>query len=347
MAIELGTPALLDPSERRAYLADRDVRASGTLDVDGWNVWDCRVNDETLLELEGILSDFRATIEHTSKDAATRDDLDDLIGRLRAVTVREFGPRKRSRRGEGGKSKILEYLKGHVGEWVQGEELAAISGIQEWPRRTREWRTEEGYDIEEDGGRYRLKSLEPNTEIAARWRLANAIRRKPGAAKARLLEFLIANEGTVVDRGELDYVADKAKESVRRLRELRDEEGWPIESHIDDPLLKPGQYRLVSAADEDRRDIRQRLYPEDLRERIFERDDYTCRRCGRNRERAEKAGDSRFYLEVHHLNAVADQLDGLTANALNDESNLITYCHRDHLEETARLQRRRRAERRG
>lgn len=86
-------------------------------------------------------------------------------------------------------------------------------------------------------------------------------------------------------------MANKAKESVRRLRELRDEEGWPIESHVDDPLLRPGQYRLVSAADEDRRDIRQRLYPEDLRERIFERDDYTCQKCGRNRERAEKAGN--------------------------------------------------------
>jgi 5-methylcytosine-specific restriction endonuclease McrA len=276
-----------------------------------------------------------------------RHDLDDLVARLRALIVREFGPRKASRQGEGAKSKILAYLEEHLGEWVHGEELAAVSGIQEWPRRTREWRTQEGYDISEDGGRYRLNSLEPNPTVASRWKLANAIRRKPGAAKERLLEFLIANENTIVDRGELDYVANKAKESVRRLRELRDEEGWPIESHIDDPLLRPGQYRLVSAAEEDRRDIRQRLYPEDLRERIFERDDYTCRKCERNREKAEKAGDTRFYLEVHHLRAVADQLDGLPAAELNDEANLVTYCHRDHVQETARLQRRRRDERRG
>jgi 5-methylcytosine-specific restriction endonuclease McrA len=101
----------------------------------------------------------------------------------------------------------------------------------------------------------------------------------------------------------------------------------------------------VSAAEEERRDIRQRLYPEDLRERIFRRDEYTCQKCGRNRERAEKAGDARFYLEVHHRKAVADQLDALPASELNDEANLVTYCHRDHIEETARLQRRRRAER--
>jgi 5-methylcytosine-specific restriction endonuclease McrA len=280
-------------------------------------------------------------------ESIDRQDLDDLVARLRALIVREFGPRKASRHGESAKSKILVYLEEHLGEWVHGEELAAASGIQEWPRRTREWRTQEGYDISEDGGRYRLNSLEPDATVASRWKLANAIRRKPGAAKERLLEFLIANENTIVDRGELDYVANRAKESVRRLRELRDEEGWPIESHIDDPLLKPGQYRLVSAADEDRRDIRQRLYPEDLRERIFERDDYTCQKCGRNREKAEKAGDTRFYLEVHHLRAVADQLDGLPAGELNDEANLVTYCHRDHVQETARLQRRRRDERRG
>lgn len=298
-------------------------------------------------ELRSLGEDFDALAGRLRRGLAERSDLDDLIGRLRAFTVREFGPRKASRRGEGGKTKILDYLKQHVGEWVHGEELAAISGIQEWPRRTREWRTEEGYDIEEDSGRYRLNSLEPAVERAARWKLANAIRRKPGAAKARLLEFLLANVGVVVDRGELDYVANQAKESVRRLRELRDEDGWPIESHIDDPLLRPGQYRLVSAAEEERRDRRQRLYPEELRERIFRRDGYTCQKCGRDRERAQKAGDTRFYLEVHHRKAVADQLDGLPASELNDEANLVTYCHRDHIEETARLQRRRRAERAG
>lgn len=304
------------------------------------------MSDETSLELKAILGDLRAAVDRLPTGTVTRDDLDGLVGRLRAVTVREFGPRKRSRRGEGGKAKILAYLQDHLGEWVQGEELAAISGIQEWPRRTREWRTEEGYDIDEDGGRYRLNSGEPNAEVAARWKLANAIRRKPGAAKTRVREYLIANEGNVVNRDELDYVANTAKESVRRLRELRDEEGWPIESYIDDPLLRPGQYRLVSAAEEDRRDIRQRIYLEDLRERIFERDDYTCQKCLRNREKAEKAGDTRFYLEIHHIKAVADQLDALPESELNDEGNLVTYCHRDHTEETARLQRRLRGERR-
>lgn len=296
-------------------------------------------------ELRALGAELTKTAGRVERSEANRGELEDLIGRLRATTVRSFGPRKPARRGVGGKEKILDYLKAQPGEWVYGEELAAISGIQEWARRTRELRIQDGYDLEEDSGRYRLNSPDPDAEVADRWRLANEIRRKPGSAASRLLEFLLANEARVVDREQLDYVA-KIAESARRLRELRDEKGWPIESHIDDPSLQPGQYRLVSAAEEDRRDVRQRLYREDLRERVFERDDYTCQRCGRNRYRAEKAGDSRFYLEVHHLRAVADELDRLTQSELNDESNLITYCHRDHIEETARLQERRRVERR-
>lgn len=276
--------------------------------------------------------------------AATRGELNEVIAELRAIAVREFGPRRPARRGEGGKAKILEYLKSHVGQWVHGEELAAISGIQEWARRTREWRTEEGYNIEEKGGSYRLNATEPDPEIAERWRVANEIRRRSGSATSRLFAYLVANENRVVSRDELDYVA-RIKEGSRRLRELRDEQGWPIESHIDDPDMQPGQYRLASASEDDRRDIRQRLYPEDLRERVFERDDYTCRKCGRNRERAEKARDTRFYLEIHHRKAVAEELDALPPDELNDEDNLVTYCHRDHTEETARLQKDRRARR--
>jgi hypothetical protein len=69
--------------------------------------------------------------------------------------------------------------------------------------------------------------------------------------------------------------------------------------------------------------------------------------CGRDREAAEKAGDSRFYLEVHHVSAVAAELDALPQAELNDPANLVTYCHRDHAEKTRELQRRRRHRRGG
>jgi 5-methylcytosine-specific restriction endonuclease McrA len=153
--------------------------------------------------------------------------------------------------------------------------------------------------------------------------------------------------GEVVTRDDIDYVANIA-EGSRRVRELRDEHGWPIASHIDDPQLQPGQYRLLSAATEDRRDPLQRLYPEALRQQVFERDDYTCQRCGRNREKAEAAGDTRFYLEVHHTVAIADELAALPKSERNRIEHLLTLCHEDHTAETSELQKRRRdARRRG
>jgi biotin operon repressor len=274
-----------------------------------------------------------------------RAPVDEAVGRLRAAVARRFGPRPASARGQGAKGRILGYLAERQGDWVYGEELAAVSGIGEWARRVRELRVQEGYEIEEDNGRYRLASSDPDEDAARRWQTANSIRRREGSARDRIAEYLEANVGAVVTRDDLDYVA-RIKEGSRRVRELRDEEGWPIESHIDDPALRAGEYRLVSADPADRRDPRQRLYPEGLRARVFERDDYTCQECGRDREAAEKAGQSRFYLEVHHRNAVAEQLDALPESELNDEENLVTLCHDDHLRLTAAFQRKRRGERR-
>jgi hypothetical protein len=199
----------------------------------------------------------------------------------------------------------------------------------------------------EDDGRYLLMSLEPDENAAANWKLANTIRKQPGSGKERIKAFFEAKVGEIVDRTQLDYVANKVKEGTRRARELRELEGWPIQSQIDDPELGISEYRLVSSDPKDRRDPRQRLYPEDLRAKVFERDNYTCQKCGRDKAKADAAGDTRFYLEVHHLTAVDEELDALPADQLNDPSNLITYCHADHLKETADFQRRRRAERSG
>ena len=170
------------------------------------------------------------------------------------------------------------------------------------------------------------------------------IRRREGPAVDRIAAFLEARVGSVVNREQIDYVA-KIAEGSRRVRELRDEHGWPINSHIEEPELDPGEYRLTSSDPSDRRDPLQRLYPEGLRQRVFERDEYTCQVCGLNREKAEAAGDGRFYLEVHHRVAVADELEALPKAERNKIENLVTLCHSDHLHETAMLHRRKRQER--
>lgn len=287
-----------------------------------------------------------ALADRLAEGRATREDLDVLVAELRGVQSRSFGPRPRARRGTGATTKIIDYLESHVGQPVTGDELAAVSGIQEWARRVRELRVEQGYEITELGGSlYRLESTEPDRARAHRWQRLNEIRRLPGSGKRRIERLLFEQVGEVVTRDDLDYVA-QIKEGVRRVRELRDEQGWPIDSHIDDPTLRPGEYRLLSADPADRRDPLQRLYSDDLRQRVFARDNYTCQVCRRDREAALAAGDTRFYLELHHRVAVADELAELPKERRNDEANLVTMCHSDHLRETAEFQRRRRTVRR-
>ena len=289
------------------------------------------------------LADIAAKVE---AGGATRDDLDPVIAEIAGTQRRHFGRLQRARPGEGGKQKILAFLKEHLGEVVYGEELAAIAGIGEWARRVRELRVEGGYDIAELGNSsYRLESGDPDEERAARWRTLNRIRRIRGSASIRLRALFEAFVGEVVTTSDLIYVS-KIASGPRRSRELRDEFGWPINTKVDEPELGVGEYRLVSTDPADRPDPRQRIYPDNLRERVFTRDHYTCQVCGRNREKALAAGDTRFFLEVHHKRAVAEELDALSPEELNKEENLITYCHRDHIRETAKLQERRRRDRR-
>jgi len=277
---------------------------------------------------------------------AKRDDLDPVVAEVAGTQRRHFGPRPRARRGEGARLKILAYLQKRVGQVVYGEELAAIAGIGEWARRVRELRVEHGYEIIELGSSaYRLEKVEPDEEKALRWQTLNRIRRQGGSGLSRLQAMFEAFVGQVITGEEIAYVG-KIPSAPRRIRELRDEHGWPIDSHIDDRDLRPGEYRLLTADPADRRDPRQRLYSEDLRERVFARDNYTCQECGRDREKALRAGDTRFYLEIHHKSAVAEELDALPLKELNNEDNLLTLCHRDHTDETAKLQKRRRTTRR-
>jgi hypothetical protein len=67
----------------------------------------------------------------------------------------------------------------------------------------------------------------------------------PSNARDRVRRYLQLRVGQVVDKEELSGVSG-IYEWARRLRELRDEEGWLISSNEDRPDLKPGQYVLES-----------------------------------------------------------------------------------------------------
>lgn len=102
------------------------------------------------------------------------------------------------------------------------------------------------------------------------------------SAKDRIKEFFLANVGQVVTAKQLQEVAAPVSEWARRVRELRNEDGWRILSNNDSHLLRPGEYMLevVPAASPDitfKRTISQKLRAE-----VLDRDGATCQMCGKS-----------------------------------------------------------------
>ena len=54
---------------------------------------------------------------------------------------------------------------------------------------------------------------------------------KAKGSKQLILEFLLANVGRIIDSKEFQEVSGGASEWARRVRELRNEEGYQILSH--------------------------------------------------------------------------------------------------------------------
>ena len=96
-------------------------------------------------------------------------------------------------------------------------------------------------------------------------------------SKARILDFILSHIGEVLESREIREASGNASEWGRRLRELRDEEGWQILSHKDRADLKPGQYLLETKK---RRPAFKRGISKELRARVLERNGFTCQMCG-------------------------------------------------------------------
>lgn len=92
--------------------------------------------------------------------------------------------------------------------------------------------------------------------------------RAPGSRK-KLRDYLVEHVGEVLSSDTLRAVAGTS-EWARRVRELRDEEGFAILTHNDRADLRPGEYLLTTLMPR----------PAFARAFVLDRNGFTCQSCG-------------------------------------------------------------------
>ena len=206
------------------------------------------------------------------------------------------------------RNRILIYLLRYSTTVISGEELNVVSGIQEWPRRVRELRTEFGWRIlsgltvaemnaeqafSDDDPHPELPKMRPSDyllidvvqdkEAATRWNEANSIRKGKNSVSDKILTLLQLNVGKQLTGEELRYVAKGKTEWARRVRELRTEYGWQVMTRVTGrPELPIGVYVLESSQQAPEHD---RQIKDSVRRKVLQRDGYRCTNgsCGWSR----------------------------------------------------------------
>jgi hypothetical protein len=140
---------------------------------------------------------------------------------------------------------------------------------------------------------------------------------KKKGARAKLREHFLINIGRVMDSDELREVAGDITEWARRVRELRSEEGYSIQTHNDRSDLKPGQYILE---DPTPAPAFERAISKETRAYVLDRNGFTCQMCG------AVAGEPHPYDLTRktrlHIGHIVDKSQGGT----DDPSNLRAIC---------------------
>jgi len=142
------------------------------------------------------------------------------------------------------------------------------------------------------------------------------ISEKHKGSKAKLRLHFLENIGRIMDSDELREVAGTS-EWARRIRELRDEEGYQILTHHDRSNLKPGEYLLETDKPQP---AFGREISKETRAFVLDRNGFTCQMCG------AVAGEPHPYDSTKmtrlHIGHIIDKSMGGT----DDPSNLRAIC---------------------
>lgn len=143
--------------------------------------------------------------------------------------------------------------------------------------------------------------------------------RKAGS-KERIRRFFLENIGCVVHSVEIrDAAGSNVSEWARRVRELREDEGWPILTHNDDAGLKPGQYLLKSEPPKISALKFSRNISAKLRAEVLDRNGFTCQMCGLSPGETDPVTGRKVRLHIGHI--VDKNIGGK-----DERSNLRTLC---------------------
>jgi 5-methylcytosine-specific restriction endonuclease McrA len=143
--------------------------------------------------------------------------------------------------------------------------------------------------------------------------------RKPGS-KARIRQFLLANVGRVITSIEIrDAAGSDVSEWARRVRELREDEGWEILTHNDNAGLKPGQYLIKTAPPQNSAVKFSRNISGRLRAEVLDRNGFTCQMCGLTPGEIDPETGRKVRLHIGHIK-------DKNLGGKDELSNLRTLC---------------------
>ncbi len=134
--------------------------------------------------------------------------------------------------------------------------------------------------------------------------------------RTKLRAHFLAHIGKIMSSDELREVAGKS-EWARRVRELRNEEGYQILTHNDRADLKQGEYLLENPKP---LPAFERSISKELRAFVLDRNGFTCQMCG------AAAGELHPYDSTRktrlHLGHIVDKTQG----GKDEASNLRALC---------------------